>query len=222
MTTFLLLRHAHSEANEKGILAGRISGIELSETGRLQSSQLSAALGNFPIDRIICSPLQRCKDTIAKTASLRKKRILTNAAFIEMNYGSWSGRPLKDLAKEKDWKKIQKSPSTFIFPQGESFISAAKRIEKELGKLARQYPKECILIVTHGDVIKMALQMTNGGALDNFQKFVVDTCSISEVEWNRGSRAVVRSNMRITKAKKLKRKRGLSKNRTVLGGGSGV
>jgi broad specificity phosphatase PhoE len=222
MTTFLLLRHAHSEANEKGILAGRISGIELSETGKLQSSQIAAALGNYRIDRIICSPLQRCKDTIAKTASLKKKRIFTNAAFNEMNYGSWSGRPLKELAREKDWKRIQKSPSTFTFPQGESFMSAAKRIEKALGALARQYPKECIMIVTHGDVIKMALQITNGGALDNFQKFVVDTCSLSEVEWNRGSRSVVRSNVRLTKAEKLKRRRGLSKNRKVLGGGSGV
>lgn len=222
MTTFLLLRHAHSEANERGILAGRISGIELSETGKLQSSQIAAALGNYRIDRIICSPLQRCKDTIAKTAALRKKRIFTNVAFIEMNYGSWSGRPLKDLAKEKDWKKVQKSPSTFTFPQGESFLSAAKRIERELGRLAQQHPKECILIVTHGDVIKMTLQITHGGALDKFQRFVVDTCSLSEVEWSRGSRFVVRSNVRITKAKNPQRQRGLVKNRKVLGGGSGV
>lgn len=222
MTTFLLLRHAHSEANHKGILAGRISGIELSETGTLQSSQLVEAFSSYRIDRIICSPLERCKDTIAKTAAVRKRRIFTNAAFIEMNYGSWSGRSLKDLTKEKDWKKIQKSPSTFTFPKGESFSSAARRVERELGKLARQYPNESILIVTHGDVIKMALQISNGGTLDNFQKFVVDTCSLSEIEWNKGSRLVVRSNVRITKVKNPQRKRVLSKNRKVVGGGSGV
>jgi broad specificity phosphatase PhoE len=222
MTTFLLLRHAHSEANHKGILAGRISGIELSETGKLQSSQLAEALSGYRIDRIICSPLQRCKDTIAKTAALRKKRIFTNSAFIEMNYGSWSGRLLKDLTKEKDWKKIQRSPSAFTFPKGESFSSTARRIERELSKLARQYPNESILIVTHGDLIKMALQISNGSPLDNFQKFVVDTCSLSEVEWNKGSRLVVRSNVRITKVKNPRRKRGLARNRKVLGGGSGV
>ncbi|MFM8927700.1 MAG: histidine phosphatase family protein [Rhodoluna sp.] len=222
MTTFLLLRHAHSEANLKGILAGRISGIDLSETGRLQSSQLVEALGSYRIDRIICSPLQRCKDTIARTAGVRKKRIFTNAAFIEMDYGSWSGRSLKDLAKEKDWRKIQKSPSAFTFPNGESFSSAAMRVERELGKLARRYPNGSILIVTHGDVIKMALQISNGSPLDNFQKFVVDTCSLSEIEWNKGSRLVVRSNVRITKVKNQKRRSVLTKNRKVLGGGSGV
>ena len=222
MTTFLLLRHAHSMANESGILAGRIAGIELSEIGTRQSSQLNNALKDVVIDRIVISPLQRCKDTIAHTAKRRKKRIFTDSAFVEMDYGQWSGRSLKELVKEKAWKTIQKSPKNFTFPQGESFSGAAKRIERGLTSLTKKYPDETILIVTHGDVIKMALQLTHGGELNRFQNFVVDTCSLSELQWSKNSRLVVRSNVRLVKMNADNGRKSSIVRRKVLGGGSGV
>ena len=222
MTTFLLLRHAHSTANDSGILAGQIPGISLSAIGKRQSTHLLRALVDQKIDRIVSSPMDRCLETISETATARRKRIFIDRAFIEMNYGTWSGRALKELRRERAWKSVQKSPSTFTFPQGESFTSAARRIERGLSTLAKKHPKDTILVVTHGDVIKIALQISNGGDLDNFQNFVIDTCSLSEVQWEQKSRLVVRSNVRIVTVKNRARsKRNLSRRR-VLGGGSGV
>ena len=222
MTTSLLLRHAHSTANDSGILAGQIPGISLSAIGKRQSSHLQRALSDQKIDRFISSPMDRCLETISDVATARRKRVFVEKAFIEMNYGSWSGRALKELMREKSWKAIQRSPSTFTFPQGESFASAARRIERGLTSLAKKYPKETILIVTHGDVIKMALQISNGGELDNFQNFVIDTCSLSEIQWEQKSRLIVRANARlVTLTSRSRGKRKLSR-RKVLGGGSGV
>lgn len=222
MTTFLLLRHAHSTANEAGILAGRIEGVSLSVVGRKQAQNLVKALKDVTVDRIISSPLPRCIDTVTMVAVTRRQRIHRDERFIEMDYGQWSGRKLKELAKEKSWKQIQSKPSSFAFPHGESFTGAALRIEKGLKALMRKYPHKTILIVTHGDIIKMALQLSNGGPLDNFQHFLVDTCSLSEIHWTPQSRTVVRSNSRLVKVSSLAIAKSRIRNRRIVGGGSGV
>jgi broad specificity phosphatase PhoE len=47
VTTVILLRHAHSTANEKGVLAGRASGISLSKKGEVQAQELKIRLGSL-------------------------------------------------------------------------------------------------------------------------------------------------------------------------------
>ena len=219
MTTFLLLRHAHSSANEKGLLAGQLTGIGLSKIGIEQSDGLVKNFADSRIDRIISSPLQRCLETVTPLAHQRKKKIHTNAAFIEMDYGTWSGKKLTDLARKREWKEIQKTPASFIFPEGEGFHEAQRRVERELKKLSRKYPRQTILIVTHGDIIKLALATTSETPLNNFQRYVVDTCSLSEIHWNARGRWVMRSNSRMVTIKSKKKS---LRHRKSLGGGSGV
>ena len=222
MTIFLLLRHAHSTANDAGILAGRTEGIHLSTKGIQQSKGLPKALQEFPIDRFMSSPLSRCIETIQPTLTQRHKRLVMNDSFIEMDYGAWSGRELKKLRKEKGWKQIQRSPLTFTFPQGESFARTAVRIERGLHKLSTLYPKETILIVTHGDIIKLATQITLGGDLNKFQRLVVDTCSLTVLDWKKSERSLLHFNQKLVNIKTSKAQKSGMKSRRVLGGGSGV
>jgi broad specificity phosphatase PhoE len=222
MTIFLLLRHAHSTANDAGILAGRTEGIHLSTEGSEQSKNLPKALHEFPINRFISSPLARCIETIKPTLMQRHKRLTIDGSFIEMDYGSWSGRELRKLRKEKGWKQIQRNPLTFTFPQGESFATTANRIELRLQKLSKLYPNETILIVTHGDIIKLATQITLEGDLNKFQKLVVDTCSLTVLDWKKNERSLVHFNQKLVKIKRSKNQKVGMKSRRVLGGGSGV
>ena len=117
MTTFLLLRHAHSKANSAGILAGQLEGIGLSKDGFAQVDKLSSALKDLKINRIISSPMQRCLETVENLAKSKMKRVSIDKRLIEMNYGSWSGEKLSKLSRMKDWKVIQSKPSTFRFPR---------------------------------------------------------------------------------------------------------
>lgn len=126
MTTFLLLRHAHSVANNAGILAGQLEGIGLSKDGVAQVNKLTSAFENLKIDRIVSSPMQRCLETVELVAKSKKKRISVDERLIEMNYGSWSGKKLSKLSRMKDWKVIQAKPSTFRFPQGRALRSLKK------------------------------------------------------------------------------------------------
>ena len=220
MTTFLLLRHAHSVANKAGILAGQLEGIGLSKDGIAQVNKLTSSFENLKIDRIISSPMQRCLETVEGIARSKRKRISIDERLIEMNYGSWSGKKLSKLSRMKEWKVIQTKPSAFRFPQGESFKELEERIESLLKDLSRKYPKETILIITHGDIVKIAASLTVGSGLDNFQKFAVDPCSLTTLSWGSKARMLLTFNQKIVSIKSSKKKK--IRDGNTLGGSKDV
>jgi probable phosphomutase (TIGR03848 family) len=220
VTTFLLLRHAHSVANKAGILAGQLEGIGLSKDGIAQVNKLTSSFENLKIDRIISSPMQRCLETVEGIARSKRKRVSIDERLIEMNYGSWSGKKLSKLSRMKEWKVIQTKPSAFRFPQGESFKELEERIESLLKDLSRKYPKETILIITHGDIVKIAASLTVGSGLDNFQKFAVDPCSLTTLSWGSKARMLLTFNQKIVSIKSSKKKKRRDGN--TLGGSKDV
>ena len=220
MTTFLLLRHAHSVANKAGILAGQLEGIGLSKDGIAQVNKLTSSFENLKIDRIISSPMQRCLETVEGIARSKRKRISIDKRLIEMNYGSWSGKKLSKLSRMKEWKVIQTKPSAFRFPQGESFKELEERIESLLKDLSRKYPKETILIITHGDIVKIAASLTVGSGLNNFQKFAVDPCSLTTLSWGSKARMLLTFNQKLVSIKSSKKKKRRAGN--ILGGSKDV
>jgi broad specificity phosphatase PhoE len=220
MTTFLVLRHAHSVANNEGILAGQLEGIGLSKDGIAQVKKLTSSFENLKIDRIISSPMQRCLETVEGIARSKRKRISIDERLIEMNYGSWSGKKLSKLGRMKEWKVIQTKPSAFRFPQGESFKELEERIESLLKDLSRKYPKETILIITHGDIVKIAASLTVGSGLNNFQKFAVDPCSLTTLSWGSKARMLLTFNQKIVSIKSSKKKKRRDGN--TLGGSKDV
>ena len=64
MTRIVLLRHAHSTANSKAILAGRAPGVDLSDRGRKESLDLAKRLKDVDFSLIRVSPMERCAQTI--------------------------------------------------------------------------------------------------------------------------------------------------------------
>lgn len=226
VTLIYLLRHAESIANEKGVLAGR-SNVGLSRLGRTQARGIAKALGNLEIDRIAISPIERCNQTILPflaTTIGRDLPVEISDDFQEMDYGKWSGRKLKILSLKRDWRRVQKSPEEFCFPEGESFREAWNRISNGLDALTDRYPKSKVLVVSHGDIIKMALAQVLGAELKYFQRIHVAPASLSAVEVGR-SRVVVYTNRSIATndliKKDLAKDRHRSSNRRsfVLGGG---
>ena len=220
MTTFLLLRHAHSVANKAGILAGQLEGIGLSKDGIAQVNKLTSSFENLKIDRILSSPMQRYLETVEGIARSKRKRISIDKRLIEMNYVSWSGKKLSKLSRMKEWKVIQTKPSAFRFPQGESFKELEERIESLLKDLSRKYPKETILIITHGDIVKIAASLTVGSGLNNFQKFAVDPCSLTTLSWGSKARMLLTFNQKIVSIKSSKKKKRRAGN--ALGGSKDV
>jgi probable phosphoglycerate mutase len=193
MPIIYLLRHAQSTANSKGILAGQDNAVELSKTGFNQALDLIPRIEEIRPVKIYSSPLTRCLQTIAPyMQKYPKTKFEINENLIEMDYGSWSGRKLDDLRKIRVWKRVQKSPSSFTFPNGESFKSLRRRLDNSLSDVINE--KGPLLFVSHGDVIKMALAKVAGIKIDNFQKFVVEPGSISVIAVEPHNSSILASN----------------------------
>jgi probable phosphoglycerate mutase len=223
VTTVILLRHAHSVANEKGILAGRASGVSLSTKGKEQAELLTSRLGNARFKDIRISPLERCLATLepwlqSQDTSVRKK-ILFDPNVSEVDYGDWTGKKLLALSLRKEWRVVQNTPSQMKFPKGEGLLQMQQRAEKALRQSIKKTGTGVSLIVSHGDVIKSLIATALDLHLDKFQKIVIDPASISVLDFSKGSFRLLHLNDLTTNFEYLSQKKRSSK--TLVGGGSG-
>ena len=186
MTTLILLRHGRSTANTAGVLAGRTPGVELDERGREQADKVVERLASLPIARIVTSPLTRCTQTVAPLAAARGLAPVVEDGLTEVDYGSWTGSTVSELGKEDLWRVVQAHPSAAVFPDGEGLAGMQARavaaIRRHTARVTAEHGKDAIWVAcSHGDVIKSVLADALACHLDNFQRIVVDTCSVSVV-----------------------------------------
>ena len=195
MPKVYLLRHGESEANRRGILAGPDNSIDLTEKGRKDSRKASKYLCKVDLTHIYTSPISRCIQTIDLLINSKPQiPVSVDGRIQEMNYGDWNGKELNLLSKTREWKRIQNQPSKFKFPQGESFTQLRRRVQSFLTEISElQGP---VLVVSHGDVIKMMLTCTLDLSTDNFQKFVIQPASISIIEYDDKTKNLIATNQR--------------------------
>ncbi len=196
MARIVLLRHAHSVANEKNILAGRTPGIALSKTGREQALQLVNRIGGAQFDEIAVSPIQRCRETIDPwlASASAKSRLVVDESISEVDYGSWSGKSLATLRRKSQWKVVGQFPSQMVFPDGESLLEMQGRALSGFYRLNSVKGKRPRLMVSHGDVIKAIVAHCLGMHLDQFQRLVIEPASITIIDTDEGASRLVRFN----------------------------
>ena len=222
MTIVILLRHAHSVANEKGVLAGRTPGIKLSKKGATQAEDLIKRLGSLTFKEIRISPLERCYLTLEPWLAAQKislKALILDEGISEVDYGQWTGKKLTLLALKKEWRVVQKTPSKMVFPEGESLLDVQRRAKKSLLKSVEKSKDGVVLLVSHGDVIKAIVADALNMELDKFQKIVIDPASITVLDYNKGDFRLLHLNDSSTNFEYLEKKSRSMK--TLVGGGSG-
>jgi probable phosphomutase (TIGR03848 family) len=172
------------------VLAGWTPGLHLDERGQQQAAAVAERLAPVPFAALVSSPLDRCQDTIEAVRSrlAAPPEVETDERFGECHYGDWTGRPLKELAKEPMWKVVQAHPSAAVFPGGESLAAvqaravAAVRDHDARLKLARG-DDAVWLACSHGDVIKAIVADAMGTHLDLFQRISIDPCSVTVIRY---------------------------------------
>jgi probable phosphomutase (TIGR03848 family) len=200
VTTVLLVRHGLT-ATTGQLLTGWTPGVGLDERGRAQAKALGERLAAVPLDAIITSPLDRCRQTVeeivASRGGLIPSHLIPNHGALapepvvedrvgECKYGDWTGRPLDELVKDPLWPVVQAHPSAVRFPgdAGETMldmqhraVSAVREWNERLGKAATY------LICSHGDVIKAIVADSLGLHLDQCQRIVADPCSLTVIRY---------------------------------------
>ena len=201
MTTVLLIRHGRTSANTAGILAGRSSGVELDEVGHRQVADVGTRLAGVPLRAVVSSPLRRCRQTSQAVVAARADGcpLSIEQGLVECGYGEWTGKALRDLAKDKLWATVQTQPSAVRFPGGESMTEMSARAVNAVRswdtRLAAEHGPDAVwAAVSHGDVIKAVLADALGMHLDAFQRILVDPASISIVRYTESRPYVVTVN----------------------------
>jgi probable phosphomutase (TIGR03848 family) len=226
VTVVLLVRHGLT-AGTGHVLTGRTPGIPLDDRGREQAAALAARLAEVRLDAIVTSPLERCRQTAEAIAAARGGEPLPvkeDDQFAEVNYGDWTGQPLKRLAKEPLWRVVQAHPSAVRFPgeDGESLLAVQHRAVQAVREWNARLGKDAVyLICSHGDVIKSVIADSLGLHLDLSQRIQVDPCSLSVIRYTPLRPFLVRMNDTGRTAAGLANGQQPRQGDAAIGGGAG-
>lgn len=190
MATVILVRHGRTTANATAVLAGRTQGVVLDEVGRAQASRAGERLSPLRLSRLVTSPLERTRETADAIAAAQSGDLaaVPDEGVVEVDYGEWQGRSLKELAADELWTSVQHQPSAVTFPGGESLVAAAARavtaVHRHDAEVASEHGDDAVwALVSHGDILKAVLADALGSHLDQFQRIVVDPGSISMIRY---------------------------------------
>ena len=196
MTTVVLVRHGLTKLTGP-VLAGWTPDLHLDERGAAQAAAVAERLRPLAFDAVVSSPLDRCLDTATAVLQGRDQELQVEERLGECRYGDWTGRPLKELAKDPLWKVVQAHPSAVVFPgpEGEALRETqARAVNAVRDWNARLGPDATWLACSHGDVIKAIVADAMGLHLDLFQRIAVDPCSVTVLRYTELRPFVVRVN----------------------------
>jgi probable phosphomutase (TIGR03848 family) len=193
-TLLLLVRHGQTPTTGT-TLPGRAPGLHLADRGIEQAEAAAARIGALPkVGAVYASPLERTRETAAPIARAVGQRVRRHKGLLEADFGEWTGRALKDLMKLPEWQTVQRHPSGFRFPGGESFTEMQQRIVSALQAIAADHRGETVVAVSHADPIKAAVAHALGTHLDLFQRIVISPCSVSAILLAQGGPVVLAVN----------------------------
>jgi probable phosphoglycerate mutase len=185
----LLVRHGKTPTTGK-ILPGRAGGLHLSDEGQAEAEAVAGRIAALvrpdrpgPV-AVYASPLERTAETAKPIARQLGLRVRSERGLLECDFGQWTGSQLKALAKKPEWTQVQRWPSGFRFPGGESFLEMQARITSAIRRLVQLHPGETIVAVSHADPIKAAVAAAAGTHLDLFQRLTISPCSVSALAYS--------------------------------------
>jgi broad specificity phosphatase PhoE len=139
--------------------------------------------GGLTVAAVYSSPLERTRETAAPIADVLGLDVTVDDGLLELDVGDWTGLELKAARKRREWTTIQRYPSGFTFPGGESFVAMQSRITTALERLRAAHVGEAIVAVSHADPIRAAVNHAVGAHLDMFQRVVVSPCSLTTIAY---------------------------------------
>jgi broad specificity phosphatase PhoE len=182
----ILLRHGRTKANAGGLLQGRID-LELDELGRLQAQAAAAAIG--PVDRVIASPLVRAQ----QTAQAFGQPVETDDRFIELDYGDWEAKPVKDVPAQTwaEWR----NDLDFRPPNGETLNELGHRVRGGLMDLAADAVHQNIVVVSHVSPIKASVAWALGTPDETTWRLFLGQASICRIATTLDSARLIEFNV---------------------------
>lgn len=177
--TLYLVRHAQVESQTPWRFLGQ-GERALSAQGVMQAQKLAAALSAQSFDALFCSPLGRCRDTMAPVAKDRACGVEYVGDLAEISLGAWEGLCVEDVRRRFPGAYEARGADLAGYrpPGGESFADLRIRAATALAHMLAA-PGRRLLAVTHAGVIRMLLCEVLGVATCRAFAFGVGYASLS-------------------------------------------
>jgi len=193
-TIALLVRHGQTPTTGV-VLPGQAPGLHLADKGRQQADAAAARIGKLPkVAAVYASNLERARETAMPIARARHLAVRVDRDLADCDVGDWTGQKLRRLARKPEWQIVQRHPSGFRFPSGESFTEMQTRVTSALARIVARHPGAAVVVVSHADPIKAAVAHALGLHLDLFQRVMIAPCSITVIGYHREGPVVLTVN----------------------------
>ena len=174
LTTFALVRHGQTDWNAQRRLQGS-TDIPLNNVGRGQARDAVAGLSAYEWDAVVSSPLGRAAETadiIAEGLGLSVSRRVPG--LIERGYGKAEGL--------QDGPELNALRIPGGFEGAETEEATAARGLAALENLAEEYRGRRVLVVSHGTLIRLAMDQATGLSLPSVENAALNLAHYHPVD----------------------------------------
>lgn len=175
----IFIRHGRTHGNAHGLLQGRVDN-PLDALGVRQAEAIAGVLATARNPRVISSSLTRARQTAAALGLA----VEVDDRFIELDYGSLDGVPIRDIDPEI-WRRWRGDPD-FVPGGGESLAALQARVERGCVELALDAADRDVLVFTHVSPIKAAVAWALGMGAATTWRLNVAQASITRIDTGRG------------------------------------
>lgn len=153
-----VVRHGKTDWNKEHKTMGRID-IPLNEEGISQAYITNEKIGSCNIDLIICSPLERAKETARIINENRKLPIIYDDRIMERDMGDLQG---KGYLSPEDNSRFWDINGNYDSDNVETMEQFKERVYGFIEYILHDYEDKDILLVTHGGVSALINCYFNG------------------------------------------------------------
>ena len=169
-------RHGQTPWNVEDLVCGR-ADVPLTEIGQQQARLLAESATDKGIDMILCSPLQRARQTAQAVSDAIGVPIQIDDRLIEMDFGSYDGT--SRFGEEFQWVRAQ-MPTRF--PGGESGFDLAYRVYSLLYEIKEKYADKTVLLVCHNCVCRMVRSFFVNMSTEEYGNYQAPNAQLVEYE----------------------------------------
>jgi broad specificity phosphatase PhoE len=197
-TRLLLIRHGETASNVAGRLCGSTDS-PLSAVGELQARHLARFLAETErIDALYSSPLQRARHTAEAIGERTGLTPVCLDDLRELDCGDCEDLTLDEIQRRfpDAWERNLLDDEAFGWPGGETRAAFYARTRHVFGEIADRHPLATVLVVSHGAVLSAYLAALLEGRPSAWPRYLLDNCSVSEVQIEGEIARLVRCNVR--------------------------
>ena len=176
-----LIRHGETEWSATGRHTGR-TDLSLTPTGERQAETLSKYLAGRPFSFVLCSPLQRARET-CRLSGYNKAATFTDD-LLEWDYGAYEGLTTSEIRAEVPGWSIW----TGSVPGGETIDQVGRRADRVIERVLQA--GGAVALFAHAHILRVLSVRWLGLPPEAGRLLALDTASISVLGYERENRVI--------------------------------